>query len=259
MRDIVVVRDDPARQQQIVGRVRDEFDAVLVHGDPEFIPLDASFPAAPQIAARLVYTGYVGPPAEPLGGAPSAPGGEVIVSGAAGLALLAAALAARRQGCLADLQWRLLTGANLPEDEFAALSRDAPAGVTVERFRHDFRTLLRGCRLSVSQAGYNTVLDFLAASARAVLVPFAAERETEQLLRAERLAALGAAEMVRESELSADSLARAVERAAARDPAKIAIDIDGASRSARLIAGMIGGAGAAPDLAAGLSRGTIGQ
>jgi predicted glycosyltransferase len=261
VRDIVVMRDDPARHRQIVERVRSEFDAVLVHGDPGFVPFEASFPAAGEIADRLIYTGYVGAPAEPPGISTRNPGDEVIVSaggGPAGRALLATALAARRQGCLAGLPWRFLTGASLPEEDFAALARDVPAGVTVERFRHDFRALLHGCRVSVSQAGYNTVLDILRAGARAVLVPFAAQRETEQLLRAERLAALGAAEMVREAELSPDRLASAVERAVARDPATIAIDTDGAVRSAGLIAGMIGAA-AGSGLVAVSSRGMIGQ
>src|SRR5207248_2128743 len=61
----------------------------------------------------------------------SIPRGGVVVSaggGAAGAALLNAALAARRDGCLADAPWRLLTGANLPEAEYAALCRSAPAG-----------------------------------------------------------------------------------------------------------------------------------
>jgi len=45
---------------------------------------------------------------------------------------------------------------------------------------------------SVSQAGYNTILNILAARVPAVVVPFASERETEQAaLRAERLAARG--------------------------------------------------------------------
>jgi predicted glycosyltransferase len=172
------------------------------------------------------------------------PHGEVVVSaggGAAGSALLNAALAARREGCLADAPWRLLAGTNLPEAEYAALCRAAPAGVTIERFRPDLPALLRHCRVSVSQAGYNTVLDVLAARARAVLVPFAAERETEQLMRAERIAALGAAELVRESDLSPTVLARAIERAAAREPARVAINTDGAANSARLIAALIEG------------------
>jgi predicted glycosyltransferase len=171
----------------------------------------------------------------------------VVVSaggGAAGAELLNAALAARREGCLADAPWRLLTGANLPEPEYDALRRSAPPGVTVERFRPDLPDLIRRCRVSVSQAGYNTVLDILTARARAVLVPFAAERETEQSMRAERLAALGAAELVREGELSASSLAAAIERAAMREPAGIDIDINGAANSARIIAALIDGCSA---------------
>jgi predicted glycosyltransferase len=263
VRDILVMRDDPARHRQIVERVRGEFDAVLVHGDPAFIPLEASFPAAPEIADRLIYTGYVSASAEPPAIASAAPDNGIIVSaggGPAGRALLAAAIAARKHSCLADLPWRILTGAGLPETEFAALSREAPAGVAVERFRHDFPALLRGCRVSVSQAGYNTVLDLLAARVRAVLVPFAAERETEQLLRAERLATLGVAELVREAELSPERLAGAIERAAAGEAAMIAIDTDGATRSARLIAAMIeSGAGAAPGWAARAGQRIIDQ
>ena len=139
-----------------------------------------------------------------------------------------------------DLPWRLITGTNLADADFMALRANAPAGVAVERFRDDFAALLCACRVSVSQAGYNTVLDLLAARARAVLVPFAAGRETEQPLRAERMAALGAAELVRESELSAASAGRG-NRTRGRAPgAAPVIDTGGAARSARLIAEIIG-------------------
>jgi len=268
VRDIIAWRDDPARHRAIAERVCRDFDAVLVHGDPKLISFEASFPAAPDIADRLIYTGYVyephltlpslrdGPLPLPPDGrrgklaatrgevGDSIPQGGVVVSaggGAAGAALLNAAVAARRDGCLADAPWRLLTGANLPEAEYAALCRSAPAGVTVERFRPDLPALLRQCRVSVSQAGYNTVLDILLARARAVLVPFAAERETEQLMRAERLAALGAAVLVRESDLSPATLATAIERAAARQPARVMVNTDGAANSARIIAALIDG------------------
>ncbi len=261
VRDIVVMRDDPQRHREIALRVRRDFDAVLVHGDPLFIPFDASFPAAPEIADRVIYTGYVGPRAASTGAA--AITDEVVVSaggGAAGRALLRAALGARRSGCLAGLTWRLLAGTNLPEADFAALCAEAPAGVVVERFRRNLVGLLQGCHVSVSQAGYNTVLDILAARAHAVLVPFAATRETEQLVRAERLAALGAVELVRDSELSPASLAAAIERAASRRPATVAIDTAGAARSARLIAAMIGRCDRpAEDFVAAASQGMIAQ
>ena len=285
VRDIIAWRDDPARHRAIAERVCRDFGAVLVHGDPKLISFEASFPAAPDIADRLIYTGYVyephltlpslrdGPLPLPPGGrrgklaatrgevGDSIPQGGVVVSaggGAAGAALLNAAVAARRDGCLADAPWRLLTGANLPEAEYAALCRSAPAGVTVERFRPDLPALLRQCRVSVSQAGYNTVLDILLARARAVLVPFAAERETEQLMRAERLAALGAAVLVRESDLSPATLATAIERAAAREPARVMVNTDGAANSARIIAALIDGCPVG-HLAAKTGKAMIGQ
>src|SRR4029077_15728530 len=75
VRDIVVVRDDAARRQDIVARVRRDFDAVLVHGDPALVPFDASFPATPEIADRVIYTGYVCPPAASAGGSAATGGG----------------------------------------------------------------------------------------------------------------------------------------------------------------------------------------
>ena len=244
LRDIVVVRDDPARHRDIVERVRRDFDAVLVHGDPALIPLDASFPATPEIADRVVYTGYVHAAAPVVSATGRANSGEVVVSaggGAAGLALLKAALAARRLGCLAEAPWRVITGTNLPEADFVALAAEATTGVAINRFCYDFVGLLRSCRVSVSQAGYNTVLDLLATRARAVLVPFAAERETEQLFRAKRLAALGAAQLVREDALSPQRLGAAIERAAAHEPKVIALAADGAAQTAAWIAALLGG------------------
>lgn len=167
---------------------------------------------------------------------------EVVVSvggGAVGGALLSTALECRRRGCLAKLKWRLLAGPNLPDAEFETLTAGLPAGVVLERFRPDFPRLLRRCRVSVSQAGYNTILDILAARAAAVVVPFAAERETEQGLRAERLAVRGAIEVVNEWELSPERLGQAIDRAIARGPEMIAIATGGARRSAAAIAGLI--------------------
>jgi predicted glycosyltransferase len=102
------------------------------------------------------------------------------------------------------------------------------------------------------------VLDILMARARAVLVPFAAERETEQLMRAERLAAVGAAELVRESDLSPANLAAAITRAAAREPARVMVNTDGAANSARIIAALIEGCPGG-HLAAKTGRAMIGQ
>ncbi|MBP2293911.1 glycosyltransferase family protein [Azospirillum rugosum] len=242
VRDILVAKNNPDRLEETVSTVERLFDRVLVHGDPDLIPFEATFPAAARIADRIRYTGYVAAP--PSSNAESADGtGEVIVSvggGAVGLPLLRAALGARALeslgGSLADAPWRLLAGPDVPEDAVRALAAEAPPGVVVERARPDFPALLRRCRLSISQAGYNTVLDLLQAGCRAVVVPFAAGSETEQATRARLLEGRGRLVVVEEAGLTPQTLADGVARALALPPPPaIPLRLDGAAATARLL------------------------
>ncbi len=95
VRDILVAKPNPDRIAEVVDTVRRHVDLVLVHGDPAVIRLDATFPAAAELADRTAYTGYIAPPA------PAAPAAErrgVLVSvggGAVGVDRLLAAAAAR--------------------------------------------------------------------------------------------------------------------------------------------------------------------
>ena len=239
VRDILVRKQKPGRDEHTAELIETWFDHVLVHGDPELVRLDRTFPLAPRIAGRIHYTGYLAEPAPARGTATGAGDGEVIVSaggGAVGARLLACALEARSQTTLDAAPWRLLAGANLDHDRFAALVERAPCGVTVERQRPDFPALLANCRLSISQAGYNTVASVVRAGVRSVLVPFAGGGENEQELRAELLRGRGAVQVVAESALEPRTLAAAVDAAAHGPPASAAgIDLSGAETSARLI------------------------
>ncbi len=241
VRDILVESPKPERTREMLELARRYYDLVLVHGDPRFVAFDTTFPHAREIADRIAYTGYVvarpgGGPAERErergedagegwsgdgGSGDEGSAGEVVVSaggGAVGGKLLEAALAARPRTPLANTGWRLLAGANLPESCFRSLAARAPAGVTVERFRPDFGTLLRRARLSISQGGYNTLMEVLDAGVRAVVVPYAGGLETEQTLRANLLAERGLVEVVDEDRLGAGPLAAAVRRALGKPP-----------------------------------------
>src|SRR5439155_1638352 len=82
--------------------------------DPSLVPFEASFRAVPDIADRLVYTGYVADDAPNGEIVQSSEGAEILVSaggGPAGYALLRAAIGARRLSCLDGASWRLLAGA----------------------------------------------------------------------------------------------------------------------------------------------------
>ncbi|MCP5281491.1 MAG: glycosyl transferase family 28 [Rhodoferax sp.] len=250
VRDVLGGSRDPERQGRMLAYFERYFDHLLVHGDPALLPFERTFAPANRIGTRLHYTGYVVAPVPTAqaGAGVGAPGqGEVLVSaggGAVGRGLLEAAIRARPLTALAALRWRVLVGAAMGPSACDALRKLAQQcagdGIIVEPNRTDFSALLGRCRLSVSQAGYNTVMETLQAGARAVMVPFAGGAETEQGLRAQVLAEQHWIDIVEESALTPQTLAEAINRAAARPPLQAgAIRLDGAETSARLIAGWI--------------------
>ena len=250
LRDILQLRTTE-RYRQTVSEVNAWFDHVLVHSDPEVATLADTFPLAGELDGGVFHSGYLYAPKAGRNGAPQAVGrDEVIVSaggGAVGLELLESAIAARPYSELRGRRWRLLVGGNVAAAEFDALQNRAGngvtgmTGVTVERNRPDFAALLGACAVSVSQAGYNTVLDTIAANCRTVLVPFSRHGETEQAHRAEKIAGLGRAVLLAEENLNPRELAAAVDRAARLDLSKCRpVKMDGASQTVRFIGELCG-------------------
>ncbi|HIC80994.1 MAG TPA: glycosyl transferase family 28 [Kiloniellaceae bacterium] len=252
LRDIVNRPERPEKASWMLETFRRDFDLLYVHGDPAFFRIETSFPEAAALSERLHYTGYVTEAGRvlpaPKADDPEAGHGEVIVSvggGAVGHHLVEAALAARPLTALAEIPWRILIGPNMPEPEYRELAALAPPDVVVERARSDFALLLTRARLSISQAGYNTIMEVLAAGLPGVVVPFAGGTETEQTLRAERLAAEGYLTVVDEQGLSGETLAAGIARALGkpatntREPFRM----EGADETARHLQAVL----AAPD------------
>ncbi|MBZ7925274.1 glycosyl transferase [Ensifer adhaerens] len=234
LRDILQERTKPGRAEETLDVVRAHFDLVLVHGDPAFARLEETYPYAAEIADKVAYTGLVAGPA------PDAPAEkfDVLVSaggGAVGKELIGAALQAASL-LPRELQWCLVTGPNLPQQDYDAFAAAAPDNVQLFRFRKDFASLLSGARLSVSQAGYNTVCDIIRAGCGSLLIPFVAGGETEQSTRAERLEKLGLAGVLLEAEVTPERLARDVEAMLARHKPNIPpLDLDGAMKTAEIL------------------------
>ncbi|AZO32201.1 MULTISPECIES: glycosyltransferase family protein [Mesorhizobium] len=234
VRDILQERVKPGRDEETVDLVNRHFDLVMVHGDPAFATIDKTFPLAGAIRTEVTYTGLVAAPPPPA----AAERFDVLVSvggGAAGKSLVSSTIAAARKASNA-WKWCLITGPNLPKDEFDPIARDATPGLSIFRFREDFASLLTGARLSVSQAGYNTVCDVLRAGCRSLLVPFAAGGETEQTVRALMLEELGLATVLMEKDLTPGGLAQAIEQAlVGPTPSAHRLDLEGARRSAQIL------------------------
>jgi predicted glycosyltransferase len=214
-------------------------DGILVHGDAAFARLEETSPFAARSRVPIHYTGFVTAPGTAPPRVPRDEQDEIVVSaggGGTGTHVLEAAIHARKLSKWRDLTWRVLVGPGVAESRYRELAAYAEPGLVVERNRPDFPALLARARVSVSQAGYNTVMDVLRSGAPAVMVPFAGRRETEQRMRTERLAQLGAIDLLDERDLSPPALAAVIDRAAERgERSALAFDMDGASASATLI------------------------
>ena len=236
IRDILQLEEKAGRDVESWAWAREWFDEILVHGDPAFVRLEETFPLAADGRVPIFYTGYVTSPGAVIPRAPSDEQREIVVSaggGSTGSHVLHAAIAARSHSSHRALTWRVLVGPGIAQEEFERLLASAGAGIVVERNRLDFPALLARARVSVSQGGYNTVMDVLRSGAPAVIVPFEQGSETEQRMRTQRLAARGALELVEERDLSPAVLASAIDRAALRGGSPtLPFDMRGAQRSA---------------------------
>jgi predicted glycosyltransferase len=235
IRDILQETSKPGRSEETVEVLKHYFDHVIVHGSPDFICLDATFPLAHQISHMISYSGLVAPRPSPADGAESQ-STDVIVSaggGAVGRRLLEMAVLAKPMTSYAAARWLIVTGPNADAHDFArgALQHN----VQVERFVANLAGALRHAQLAISQAGYNTVADILSAGCKAVLIPYAERGETEQSRRAALLEERRLAVVVSEMDLTPDTLAAAVDAALALPSTAFALDFGGAQRTGAIL------------------------
>ncbi len=221
VREILQVQPKPEREREMLEWATRWFDAILVHGDPRFARFEDTYPLAAKLSPPLHYTGFVlSPPPAACRAVRQAAGAK---SSCRRAAVRSASSCSRRRSQrkrssrFGHLTWRVLAGPNIPEAGFQRLLREAGPNAVVERARVDFASLLRQAFVSVSQGGYNTVLDVVTSGARPVVVPFTGSGETEQRARGERLRDFGLAVVVDDRTITPQSLAAAVDAAGSRE------------------------------------------
>lgn len=240
VRDILQEGRKKGRVEEARDWVRDHFDHVLVHSDPNIIDLGATFHQADEIADHLAYTGFVVPP---VGEAPAdIPRRDVIVSaggGGFGEGLMDTALDVALSEAERGHRWCLSTGPKISDGAFEAMQNRAGSRVEIVRRLDGLVHHLGKVGISISQCGYNTAMDVLTAhgsgGCRAVFVPYDTEGQTEQKRRAELLAKAGYAVSLPQSRLTISGLAAAVAEARQLPKVDGTVDFTGVETTAKLL------------------------
>jgi predicted glycosyltransferase len=237
VRDLLVGREDGGRHDERASTTANALlDVVLVHADPRFAQLEQSFLPQTPLRVPVHHTGFVVRAERRLRPANLTAGRRVVVSaggGRVGAPLLRAA--ADAHGLLRDVSMTLVGGPFLPEDDWRALPR-AVRALELRRSVPDLGEELEQADASVSQCGYNTALDVLRSGLPALMVPFTAPGEDEQSRRARRLAQLGAVRVLDADRLDGARLAAEIRALLRFRPRPVALDLDGAAASTRILA-----------------------
>lgn len=243
LRDILVgSRHDQQRHDDRAATLANRyFDAVLVHADAAFARLEESFRPGVPLQVPVFHTGFVhdGPVAR------MQRDNSVLVSagsGSVGGALFDAAVEAHRSLWRAERRpMQIITGPLCDAAHHESLierARGLP-GLTIERSVPSLAARMARAAVSVSQCGYNTALDVLAAHVPAVVVPYSAGREDEQTIRALRLARLGVVTHLPQSSLSGDSLAAAMGQALHHRTRAPALNVHGVTQTVSIVRALL--------------------
>jgi predicted glycosyltransferase len=225
------------------------YDRVCVYGSPEVFDQRVEYPIPPELSERVEFTGYVVRPATPgkppRTGSISRPHVLVTAGGGEDGEAHATAYLESLDGAPAGWDTTLVLGPLMDPTQsrhFRRLARSL-RNVRVHAFHADLPRLLAESDVVVAMAGYNTVAEILQARVNSVLLPRVFPRR-EQLIRAQRLEALGLVQSVVDADPRA--LRAAVEQGLTlrRDWSRVP-RLDGHERVSDIVAELLDGRRAA--------------
>jgi predicted glycosyltransferase len=212
------------------------YDEILVYGDEHITTTAAEIGLDRRVQAPVHHTGYIAPTMpEPMAGDPF-----VMVTaggGGDGHDLVRRYLDAVEHGALDGVRSVIVTGPLMSAGRRAELITRAESTpeVTVVGFADDLRSMISSATAVVSMAGYNTVVEELAAATPALLVP-RSEPRLEQDIRARRLEEFATLERCPLDEFGPDRLGAFLDRVRSGWSRPTSVDLEGVARAARSIA-----------------------
>src|SRR5215469_9878908 len=267
IRDVLVTKKDQLIHEQRVCEIINRFyDLVLVHGDERLHRLEETFSSAGHLTCPIRYTGYVVPEGRTSGSDSvpdeALPRPTIVVSVGGGrspqcyellTAVMRAAILLERR---ISHCFHIFAGPLAPPEIYADLEALAltARNVQVSRYTSSLRIHMKHAALSLSMAGYNTVMDIISAGVPALVLPATSNEDREQSIRAAALEKLGVVGILRQEDLKPERLAVEIVRALEVTPKRLSLNLQGARNTTLMLTEFIrrrkeGGLGAGAESA----------
>lgn len=239
VRDIVVTKQNQVRHEEKVCRLINQyFDMVLVHGDPNFIPLNPSFSRINDLNCPLYYTGYVTQPLPETNHLLDSKKPSILVSvggGRFGHDLLE---------CIAETapilkhkiphQLQVFTGPFCPDSVHHHLQKitQEQNNITVERYTPHLIDYMLQADLSIGMSGYNTTMNILSTGVKAMMMAFQGNDDKEQETRLKKLDSLGRVKMINSADLQPEKFAQQIIQYLSENITEINLALNGVQNTA---------------------------
>lgn len=249
IRDVLVTKKDQLTHEQRVCEIINRFyDLVLVHGDERLHRLEETFSSAGHLTCPIRYTGYVVQPEGRTSGSDSVhdeallrPTILVSVGGGRSPQCYEFLAAVMRAAILLERRiphyFYIFAGPLAPPETYADLEALAltTGNVQLRRYTSSLRIQMTHAALSLSMAGYNTVMDIISAGVPALVLPVTSNEDREQSIRAAALEKLGVVGIVRREDLKPEQLAVEIVRALEVTPNRLSLNFQGARNTTRML------------------------
>lgn len=249
LRDILVEKKDKQKyENRVLKTLNSSFDGLLIHSDPDFIPLERTFTSRStgKISIPYRYTGFITPaPAshekgnairQNLGLPDQA---KLLVASIGGGNVGAELLRACAEAALIlqdrgeNIHVHLFTGPYSDPDLTKELQQITTKNIAVHSFCNNFSDWLEAADLSISMAGYNTCMNLLAAGIPALLYPFA--QNHEQRMRVSAFSDSTAFQLLDAADLAPIPLAEKILTHIKLKKHPVIVQLQGSRQSAKLL------------------------
>ncbi len=252
LRDILVEKRDPrAYEDRVLNHLNAHFDLLLIHSDPELMPLDETFSRVNDIQIPIFYSGFVTQKVKPDAGKKLrrelAMGAEeklIVASaggGRSGYKLLCSVIeAVHLLPNTQQIRLEMFTGPFRDDGEFENLSAKSAKRIRIRRFTKRFLDYLSAADVSVSLAGYNTCMNLLVTRIPALVYPYL--RQREQPIRVTKIKDFLPMKILQDKDLSPIPLGGHIQQmlGASRLSDSVPLNLDGAENTARYLTEWMG-------------------